>query len=242
MPTVTETRASSDMPYVALRRYEDAAGPIAIRRVSWSSIFAGTALGLVCQLWLSMLGVAIGATAIDPLQEANPFSGLGAGSLVWLAVTILVASFIGGWTTGRLAGIPRVMESALHGALSWASANIVIYVLLGGVLGAAVAGTAKVADRAAQITAQAAPAVPQDVGAPGTVDEVQRQAQQFINQGQAALQSGQAQQQARQVGDRASQAVAGTSWGLVIVMFLGLCAGVWGAIWGAPKANFYARP
>lgn len=37
-------------------------------RVSWSSVLAGSAIALVTYLVLSVLGTAIGASAVNPMQ------------------------------------------------------------------------------------------------------------------------------------------------------------------------------
>jgi hypothetical protein len=41
-------------------------GAATITRISWGAIFAGTVVALVAQLLLTMLGLAIGLTIIDP--------------------------------------------------------------------------------------------------------------------------------------------------------------------------------
>ncbi|RYF38416.1 MAG: hypothetical protein EOO27_50845, partial [Comamonadaceae bacterium] len=48
--------------------------------VSWGAVFAGLVLSLIVYLVLSVLGTAIGASAIDPLVDRNPFSGFGVGA------------------------------------------------------------------------------------------------------------------------------------------------------------------
>jgi hypothetical protein len=241
---ITEMRSQTTTPSI-LRRFEDVAGPVSVRRISWGAVFAGTAVGLVFQLWLAMFGVAIGASTIDPLKEAHPMSGIGTGSAVWLVITIIAASFVGGWVTGKLAGIPRRTESALHGATSWAIATMASFLMITTVFGALMAGTAAVASGTLKAAGQAANTAGQ-AGGPGMVNQaantVRQGGQQLMNQGQQAIQSGQAQQQARQVGQQATKVAAGTSWGIVALMFLGLCAGVGGAIAGASSpSNVYGR-
>ena len=70
----TEVRTQADIQNLPLRRSDDWAGVFS--RISWGSVLAGSITGLIVQVWLSMLGVAVGASAIDPLQEANPAAGL----------------------------------------------------------------------------------------------------------------------------------------------------------------------
>lgn len=49
-------------------------------RVSWGSVLAGSAIALVTYLVLSVLGTAIGASAVDPMAAGNPLSGFGTGA------------------------------------------------------------------------------------------------------------------------------------------------------------------
>ncbi|MFD1837278.1 hypothetical protein [Paracidovorax cattleyae] len=65
--------------------------------VSWGAVFAGLVLSLIVYLVLSVLGTAIGASAIDPLGDRNPFSGFGVGAGVWAGVTTLPAIAVGGF-------------------------------------------------------------------------------------------------------------------------------------------------
>lgn len=69
------------------------------------AVFAGIVVTLALQLILGILGLAIGANSINPLQEQNPASGLGTGTVIWFAISTLLALFSGGWVAGRLAGI-----------------------------------------------------------------------------------------------------------------------------------------
>ncbi len=114
-----------------LRRYEDAAGVVSVRRISWGAILAGSAVGLALQFWMAMLGNAMNVSILDPLQHPTGTVLLDIGSIVWLSITVLVSAFVGGWVTGRLAGIPRRIESALHAAASWAVATAVTFFFIG---------------------------------------------------------------------------------------------------------------
>lgn len=112
-----------------------------LKRVSWGAIFAGTVIALVTQLALSILGLGIGASAINPATEQNPMSGIGTGAGVWFAVTTLIALFAGGWVAGRLAGIPRTTDSLLHGVLTWGLATLLLFYLLSSTVGSIIGGT-----------------------------------------------------------------------------------------------------
>jgi hypothetical protein len=105
------------------------------RSVSWSAILAGLVVVLVCQILLTMLGVAIGAATIQPLQESNPAEGLGAGAVVWWWVTALISLLVGAFVAGRVLGFARRKDGALHGFLMWSSATALTFMLAGTVLG-----------------------------------------------------------------------------------------------------------
>jgi len=107
-------------------------------RVSWPGVFAGVVVVLVVDLMLSVLGLGIGASTIDPLHERNPAAGVPIGAGLWFVGSALIALFAGGCTAGRLGGMVRHMDGALHGILAWGlSTLLTVYLLttaIGGVL------------------------------------------------------------------------------------------------------------
>jgi hypothetical protein len=88
-------------------------------RVKWSAIFAGWAVGLAVQMTLTLLGLAIGAWAID-VNDAEPTRGIPIGSAVWTGVSLLAAAFAGGYLTARLSGATRQSDGMYQGAVVWA--------------------------------------------------------------------------------------------------------------------------
>lgn len=145
----------------------------AVRRVSWGAILAGVVITLVTQLLLSILGLGIGASTINPATEQNPMSGFGTGTGIWFAVTTLLSLFAGGWVAGRLAGIPRAIDSLLHGLLTWGLATLLIFYLLTTTIGSLIGGTFRVLGSGLSAITQGAVAV-----APEIAGAVQDQAQQ----------------------------------------------------------------
>lgn len=135
-------------------------------RASWGAIFAGTAMALAVWFVLSMLGAAIGLGTFDPSQEANPLSGFGVGTGLWLAAQIIVALFVGGWVTGRLAGKPRGLDGALNAGIVWALS------LLLGIFGV-VNFTSSLVSGVTSVVTQGASAAAGAVG--GVIDEVGQQ-------------------------------------------------------------------
>ncbi|MBC7530676.1 MAG: hypothetical protein H7318_03795 [Oligoflexus sp.] len=68
-----------------------------IKRISWPAILGGVVVALAVQLLLSLLGLAIGASTIDPLKEQNPMAGLATGTGIWFALTMIISLYAGGW-------------------------------------------------------------------------------------------------------------------------------------------------
>jgi hypothetical protein len=107
-----------------------------LQRISWGAIFAGCLLALATYLVLSVLGTAIGASAIDPIGSSNPFHGFGTGTGIWLLASTLISVFVGALVAGRSAPA----QGGLHGLLSWAATTLIATYMLaslaGGVAGA----------------------------------------------------------------------------------------------------------
>ena len=135
-------------------------------RVSWSSVLAGSAIALVTYVVLSVLGTAIGASAVSPMQAGNPLSGFGTGAGIWLFVSTLVATGVGAFDSGRTA--PD--RCGLHGLLTWTVTTLLTTWLLAG-LAASVVGTAGSVVGKGLSTAGAGIAA----AAPGIGDSVKRQ-------------------------------------------------------------------
>lgn len=138
-----------------------------LSKVSWGAIFSGLVIGLIVYLVLSVLGTAIGATAINPLENGNPFDGFGAGAGLWAAVTTLVSIAVGGFVSGYLAR----RSGVLHGLLSWAVTTLIALYLLLSATGSALnmagsaakAGLSAAGTVAAAGAAAAGPAVQQGI-------------------------------------------------------------------------------
>lgn len=120
-------------------------GVAAFKRVSWGAVFGGLVIALVVQLMLSLLGIGIGMGTVDPLTESNPFAGLGIAALTWGIVSMLAALFAGGLVAARLAGIPKTIDSVLHGLLTFSLFTIVTFYLITTTAGTIVSGVSGIA-------------------------------------------------------------------------------------------------
>lgn len=135
-------------------------------RVSWGSVLAGSAIALVTSLVLSVLGTAIGASAVDAMQAGNPLSGFGTGAGIWLFVSTLLAIGVGAFVAGRTA--PD--RGGLHGILSWTITTLLITWLLAALATSVVGAAGNVVGKGLSAAGSGIAAV-----APGISDSVKQQ-------------------------------------------------------------------
>jgi len=101
-----------------------------LRRVSWGAVFGGVVLSLITQFLLSMLGVGIGVSTIDPATGTSPdVTTFSVTAAAWWTVSGIIAAFIGGWVAARLSGTFAV-SAALHGLVTWATTMLIVFYLL----------------------------------------------------------------------------------------------------------------
>ena len=117
--------------------------------VSWPAVFGGAFVTAALWVTLTILGVGLGLYAISPWAgQGASAKTIGVGAIVWLIVTQIIASGLGGYLAGRL----RTKWTAIHtnevyfrdtahGFLVWAVAVVFSAVFLGIVLAAVAATT-----------------------------------------------------------------------------------------------------
>ncbi len=87
------------------------AAPAAASAVSWGAIVAGAAAAAALSLILLMLGVGLGLSAVSPwARDGVSATTFGVSTIVWLTLTQLLASAMGGYLAGRL----RTKWAAAH--------------------------------------------------------------------------------------------------------------------------------
>ncbi len=114
---------------------------IMLSKISWGAVLAGVVLALATQILLNMLGIGIGAATLDPAMGDNPSAmsfSIAAG--LWFALSTILAALAGGYTAGRLAGVPRESTAGWHGLTAWALTTLVIFYLLGSAVGGILGG------------------------------------------------------------------------------------------------------
>ncbi|WP_408600581.1 hypothetical protein [Pseudomonas sp. PLMAX] len=137
--------------------------------VSWGAIFAGAAAAAALSLILVLLGFGLGFSAVSPwANEGMSAKGLGISTIVWLAVTQIIASGAGGYIAGRLRvkwaymhGDEVYFRDTAHGFLAWCVATLVAATLVAGSVSSIVSGGVQAG---AQVAGGAANAVTQAAG------------------------------------------------------------------------------
>jgi hypothetical protein len=115
--------------------------------VSWAAIFAGAAAAAALSLILLILGSGLGLQAVSPWSPTHNGNALGISAILWLTLTQLIASGMGGYLAGRLRS--RWLETHVdevyfrdtaHGFLAWALATLVTAALLTSMIGSIIGG------------------------------------------------------------------------------------------------------
>jgi hypothetical protein len=149
--------------------------------VSWGAIIAGGAAAAALSLILLILGTGLGLSSVSPWAQSGLSSTtFGVSTILWITLTQLVASGMGGYLAGRL----RIKWTAVHtdevyfrdtahGFLAWAVASLVTAALLTSVIGSIV-GTGVQAGAAMVGGAGTAASVAAPSGTPKTGSEISR--------------------------------------------------------------------
>jgi hypothetical protein len=159
-----------------------------LRRISWGAVMAGVVVALITQLLLSMLGVGIGVSTIEPATGDTPAAG--AFSLIaalWWTVSGIIASFVGGWIAARLSGA-LAASAALHGLVTWATTTLVVLFLLATAAGTLLGGALGFLGNTLSGVGEAAKVVAPQLGgaAPGPLGELRQEIEGAMQSGTPA--------------------------------------------------------
>ncbi|MCO8164599.1 hypothetical protein NJC38_20895 [Pseudomonas sp. 21LCFQ010] len=125
--------------------------------VSWAAIFAGAAGAAALSMILLLLGSGLGFALSSPWgDEGVSAKALGISTIVWLLVTQILASALGGYLAGRLRGKwtnlhgdEVYFRDTSHGFLSWAVATLITAALVVSSVASTVGSVAQVGGQAA---------------------------------------------------------------------------------------------
>lgn len=119
-----------------------------VSAVSWGAIMAGAAGAASLSLILLMLGTGLGFSSVSPwAHEGVSAMTLGVSAILWLTLTQLLASGMGGFLAGRLRTKwvdihtdEAHFRDTAHGFLAWAVATLATAALLTSAIGSIVSG------------------------------------------------------------------------------------------------------
>src|SRR5689334_13856442 len=98
-------------------------------RISWRSVLAGAVIAIAVGAMLNLLGVAMGAAALDPYDlSRGEAKGLAVAGGVWLALSNAIGLFVGAWIATRAGPHPdpwRLREGGYHSIAVWAVAFLI---------------------------------------------------------------------------------------------------------------------
>ena len=97
--------------------------------VNWSAIWVGALASLVAIFVFGLIGTAIGAHLLGPEHRVVDLRKLSIGALIFSVGGGFFAFVIGGWITGKIAGILYSEPAMLHGAIAWCLAVPLLLVL-----------------------------------------------------------------------------------------------------------------
>ncbi|HYD72629.1 MAG TPA: hypothetical protein VEF55_05795 [Candidatus Binatia bacterium] len=113
------------------------------RPLSWSAVMAGAIAALVIHFLLNLLGLGIGATALD--AGATDEAAASATGFVWWSVAGIIAALGGGLIAGRLARQGAHPNAMSHGLAAWAVSSLVVVAAVAGAFGAGASSAANLA-------------------------------------------------------------------------------------------------
>jgi len=132
---------------------ENEATPVAA--ISWPAVLAGAAVAAAFSLMMLALGSGLGFSAFSPWSTHTVDTLRGATFAgIFLAVTAVIASALGGYITGRMRRLwsnvhsdEAVFRDTAHGLVTWAVATVAAAAFLGSAGTNLIGGAAKEATR-----------------------------------------------------------------------------------------------
>jgi hypothetical protein len=146
------------------------------RGIAWGAVAAGVIVAILLQIAFNLLGLSIGANTINPIQERNPVEpGFGSAAVLWLAGSMIVSLFAGGWVAAHLSGTADRVNGLLHGIVMWATGALITIILVTTGAGNLISGAAGAVGQGVSLLGQGAlaavPAVADSVNLQGLTSE-----------------------------------------------------------------------
>lgn len=104
-------------------------------RVQLGPIVAGILTTIAAMLILTVLGLAIGASALEPREVGE---GVGTAAAIWGIASAIISFFLGGWVAAKTAAVAGTGSGIMNGLIVGAGILTLVLWLAGSGIGAAV--------------------------------------------------------------------------------------------------------
>lgn len=155
-------------------------------RLSWGAIIAGMLVATALHIVFALIGFAIG---MDTWQPGDRVDTMGGRLGIWIIVSGIIALFVGGMVTGRLAGVLTRGDGALHGVVLWSLSTLLAAYLVASGVGTIVGGAFGVVSRTTSAVAGSVSGAVGDLGmaavqqaSSADLGEVQRELERTLEQ------------------------------------------------------------
>src|SRR6185437_8177856 len=113
--------------------YRDMRVPVIKNRIDWGAIWGGVFCFMAIWAVFGALGLAIFASAATPGANA-PVLGMSVGIAFWSVILTIIAMYVAGRETGRLAGVANRHDGLVHGLMMFGLSvvSLVVLVSIGG--------------------------------------------------------------------------------------------------------------
>ena len=103
------------------------------RRTSWPAIWAGVFTFVAIWSVFGVLGMAIFASAANPNAQ-HPVTGMSVGMGAWAVILTIIAMYVAGRETSRLAGVTNRHDGLIHGMIMFGLSvtAVLVITMLGG--------------------------------------------------------------------------------------------------------------
>src|SRR5215469_25999 len=105
--------------------------PLAMRRsgVDWGAIWVGVFTFIGIWSVFGLLGAAIFASSANP-TAAHPITGMGIGMSIWAIVLTILAMYVAGLETGRMAAVIDRHDAWVHGMAMFGLSLVAALIIL----------------------------------------------------------------------------------------------------------------
>jgi heme A synthase len=112
---VTQTRVDETVPAVDAVQMKN--------RVQAAPIIAGVLTAIAAMLILTVLGLAVGSSALEPRDVGDKVA---TGAAIWGVISAIIAFFLGGWVAAKSAAVAGVPSGVLNGVMVGVAALVLV--------------------------------------------------------------------------------------------------------------------